>query len=201
MEKGEARLVYKEIRKNMADEIREKKNRQIRENLFASKVFKQFSNLYTYFSYGTEADTTEIIKKSLGMGKRVFLPKTYSGRKMEFFEIFSLEELVSGFHGILEPDTKKNPGKKPFQETGLMLVPGLAFEMGGCRLGYGGGYYDAYFSLFPKEHFYKLGLCFQSQVLETPIWPLEKQDIPVDGILTEQGLIYRESPKKKIIIK
>lgn len=191
MEKATARKKYMQLRNSLTDGEREYKSRNICKALLALEVFRQSKYLYSYLSYGTEAGTREIVLESLRLGKRVFVPKVYPDRKMEFFEIFSFDELRPGFRGILEPDLEKLGQRKPFCESGLMLVPGLAFEMGGQRLGYGGGYYDAYLSRFSERHFYKLGLCFQVQVAESLSWPLEASDIPVDGILTEQGLHVR----------
>ena len=109
-----------------------------------------------YVSMKNEYPTHELIQKLL-KDHRVCTPKIV-GRHMEFFEIQSLDDLKEGYYGILEPATKALVS--PY-DIDVMLVPMLAYDKEGYRVGYGGGFYDRYFSdSFPG---YKIGLAYSYQ--------------------------------------
>lgn len=190
MEKKEVRRKYRQYRDGLTEKERKQKSLAIKQGLFASEMFLEAEALYTYVSYGTEVETKGIIKEALAAQKRVFVPKVYKERRMEFFEIHSLEELGSGFRGILEPEEQIDALASPgLANKELMLLPGLAFDMSGNRLGYGGGYYDAYLARFSRHCFFRLGLCFECQLLKEASWQIEARDAMVDTILTENGFI------------
>lgn len=189
MEKKEARREYKQRREGLTQKEREKKSLSIKQELVASELFWKAEFVYTYVSYGTEAETRGIMEEALAAKKRVLVPKVFTERRMEFFEIHSLKELTPGFHGILEPKGRNLPAVPDPLAKGLMLLPGLAFDRSGNRLGYGGGYYDAYLARFSRQCFWRLGLCFECQLLNEASWKTEKTDEKVDAILTENGFI------------
>jgi 5-formyltetrahydrofolate cyclo-ligase len=183
--KQDIRRRYQSLRGFLTEKEKSDKEEKIRERLFATDEFLKAETVYTYLSYGTEVDTLKIAAACFRLGKPVAVPKVFPNRRMEFYEIRDFSEVSTGFHGILEPDVKKIDKRLPCKAAGLFLVPGLVFETGGQRLGYGGGYYDTYFSQLPKENFYLLGLCFDLQVTDTLFWEPEVTDKTVDGILTE----------------
>ncbi|MBI4399828.1 5-formyltetrahydrofolate cyclo-ligase, partial [Candidatus Micrarchaeota archaeon] len=104
-------------------------------------------------------------------------------KEIELSEIRSLEELAPGAYGILEP---KKEFLRPagYEEIQLVIVPGIAFDLKGNRIGYGLGYYD---KLLPKLKCPKLALAFNFQVL--PEIVEEKHDVKVDKIITETDVI------------
>lgn len=122
----------------------------ITERLLGHQWFYRAGSLLCYVSYGSELDTRELIREALRLGKEVYVPRVGEGRQMDFYRIGALEELQPGFHGILEPpDTARiYAGKRA--ERALMLMPGVAFDLYGNRLGYGGGYYDRYLAVHPQ---------------------------------------------------
>lgn len=190
MEKKEVRREYRQHRDVLTPEERKQKSLIIKHLLLKSEMFLEAEGLYTYVSYGTEVDTKGIIKEALKMQKRVFVPKVYKEHRMEFFEIHSLEELLPGFHEILEPKEQIEAlASLELEHKNLMLLPGLAFDIKGNRLGYGGGYYDAYLERFSRTCFFRLGLCFECQLLRKASWQVEARDAIVDTILTENGFI------------
>ncbi len=126
--------------------------------------------------------------------------------QMDFWRIRSLNDLRPGFRGIPEPactptpwDWEKiqkqrdagwiiDPAKfsiKDSQNT-IMLLPGAAFDRQGNRIGYGAGYYDVYLKRFSHRP-RLMGLCFLIQLLDTI--PSEEQDVPVEKIITERGIL------------
>lgn len=129
----------------------------ITERLLGHQWFYRAESLLCYVSYGSELDTRELIIEALRLGKQVCVPRVGENHRMDFFQIGALEELQPGFHGILEPSESapvysvKDHGKAGGDDTAaLMLMPGVAFDPYGNRLGYGGGYYDRYLAAHPQ---------------------------------------------------
>lgn len=133
-----------------------------------------------YVSLENEADTRQFLSWTLERGLFLAVPRV-RGREMEFCKIASLKALVPGCYGILEPETAC-AAETP--EQGLMLIPGLAFDRAGNRLGYGGGYYDRYLRKNPQ--FLKAGISYEFQIMDR--LPAEEWDVPVDWIVTEVGI-------------
>ena len=147
MIKTELRKKYKAVRS--AVEEREAKSQIIASALFHTELFKSCSDIFLYSNSGTEVSTAEILKESLSLGKKVAYPKcTDKDGNMEFYYINSVSELCEGMYGIYEPESYKELKAVPSCES-LIVVPGLAFDTYGYRLGYGKGYYDRYLSLYP----------------------------------------------------
>lgn len=184
----------KEIRKQMISDrdgllmdAWNTKSGVIERNILRSKLYKDCDALMVYADFHGEVGTTILIEDALLKGKKVFLPKAienFDEAKMEFYQITSTFELVSGYKGIKEPmgnsqrafNYEKFAGKKI-----LMLVPGVAFDKNGYRLGYGKGYYDNYLS--DKPDIVKCGICFTMQL--TDDLPVNEHDVKMDHIITE----------------
>lgn len=130
---------------------------------------------FVYRSFRDEADTRELIAILKAMGKRVFSPRV-EGREMVAVEDKGRYAL-SRF-GIEEPIGEAYPG-----DFDVTVLPLLAVDEAGHRLGYGGGYYDRF--LRGKETL-KVGYCYEFQVLDKV--PFEDCDVSVDMICTERGL-------------
>ena len=126
-----------------------------------------------------EVDTRRILRRLLAESKRVYLPQTGPGGKMRLARFEGMRQMAKGESGILEPTGHTALDKR----AGLpILVPGLAFDRRGYRVGYGGGYYDRYLKNYPGL---KIGLCYGACLLdeiEADPW-----DQPVDILLTEGG--------------
>lgn len=106
-------------------------------------------------------------------------PRCLSGRKLCFHWVTNIEqELVRGVHGISAP-AESCPVVHP-QDIDLLVVPGLAFTLGGKRLGYGGGYYDRFLPLCTHAHL--LALAFPWQI--APDLPTEAHDLPIPQVIT-----------------
>ena len=146
MTKGEIRNHIKNIRKEIPINLRKEYNQNIHERLFLSNEFKDCNMLFIYISFGSEIDTITIINKALQMNKTVFVPKVEKN-DMNFYELHSLDGLIRSKFGILEPDSSIDQiytSNSLADVNKLMILPGLAFDRLGNRIGYGAGYYDRY---------------------------------------------------------
>ncbi|WHX99319.1 5-formyltetrahydrofolate cyclo-ligase [Neobacillus sp. DY30] len=131
-----------------------------------------------------EVDTFQIIRKAWEAGKVVVVPKCDPKVKtLSFWRITEFSQLESVFYGLLEPKIEETTEVKP-EDIDLLFVPGLAYTREGFRLGFGGGYYDRYLENYPGK---TISLAFHIQVI--PQFPVEKHDIPVSKIITNDEVI------------
>ena len=180
MEKKDLRKKYMKLREQVSN--KEYKSHCITEKLLTSPYYRQASSIALYSSFGSEADTREMIERGLKDGKRIFLPKVMDERHIEFYEITSLEEIThQGVFGIMEPDSFCR--KVSADEIELMILPGLCFDLKKNRLGYGKGYYDRYLQ---KQSMMKIGICYQEQILMNEQIPADQSDIKMDMIITDR---------------
>ena len=182
--KEEIREKYRKIRAQIPSETRNHADSQIAERLFNRPEYRDARIIYCYMSFKDEADTASIIDESLRLGKQVALPRVSGKRKMEFFFISGQKDLVTGFMGIKEPAGYCLEASAP-SEDALVLLPGLAFDRSGARLGYGGGFYDTY--LAKHAGCKKAALAYSAQI--APEIPTEPVDVKTDMIITEKELI------------
>lgn len=143
-----------------------------------------------FVGYASEVCTDEMIRNSLAVNKKVYVPKVM-GTAMDFFRIHGLDDCEAGFRGILEPKTTKEPYVKQPGEKALMLLPGLAFDEAGHRLGYGGGFYDRY--LMEHHDIVKMGIGFEFQM--TKYVPTDKFDQVLDFFVSEKKVRHMEKGK------
>lgn len=187
MTKNEIRTLMKEKRNNLSHGLRREYNKSIHDKLFALDYFKKCGILFTYVSFGSEVDTIAVIEKAFIMGKKVFVPKV-EGKNMNFYEIRNLNGLLKSKFGILEPEGT-NPFMREKTEKGLklMILPGLAFDRTGNRIGYGAGYYDRYLRNYPEDEWVKIAIAYDFQIMEN--LPATEYDIKADYILTNGEII------------
>lgn len=193
MQKKEIREKYRCIRKEISPEVRKAADMQIAGRLFGEPVFQNAAFIYCYASFEDEADTHRIIEESLRQGKRVALPRVRGRRRMEFCFIKSPADLRPGFLGIKEPGPWCPKAPAPHSET-LVLVPGIAFDRNGGRIGYGGGYYDIYLS--GHTRCVKAALSYSAQIAAEI--PCEPEDVNMDMIITEKELILCQQDCREI---
>lgn len=130
-----------------------------------------------------EVATRPILERAWAGGKRVACPKVvWRPRGLASFAVGGLDELVEGRRGLFEPDPDRaEPVDEGFD---LVLVPGLAFDRRGGRIGYGAGFYDRFLA---GSEALKVALAYSLQVVDSV--PVEPHDVPVDRILTEEESI------------
>ncbi len=182
-EKRRLRAEIRARRAALAPEERKRLSRIICRKLTASELFRRARTIFFFASFGTEVETFPALGEALLRGQRVALPRTLlRERRLVFHRVFTLGELVPGPYGIPEPP-RQNPVVSP-EEADLILVPGLAFDRRGYRLGYGGGFYDRFLAGLSAP---RVALAFSFQIL--PAVPHEAHDLRVDVIVTERDLI------------
>ncbi|TYP54196.1 5-formyltetrahydrofolate cyclo-ligase [Thermosediminibacter litoriperuensis] len=184
MDKKKLRRIFLDKRLSLSREDVKNMSEKIISTLFALEEFKKSGIVMFYVDARNEVETREAIERALSMGKRVAVPKTIKGQRLLAVEIKGTGELVPGTFGILEPE--KDDGLDP-EVIDLVVVPGVAFDRRGYRLGYGAGYYDGFLPRLRPE-VKKIALAFELQLTE--YIPAEKHDIRMDAIVTEKG-IYR----------
>ncbi len=140
--KMDQRKKYLVLRKSINSVLKDKMDVNIFNRVINTKEYVENKVVLTYVSKGFEVDTIRLIKYSLSIGKEVYVPfVTDKKRVMEFYKINSLDELNESNFGVLEPlPNETNKYKKELK--GLCIVPAIAVDYNGYRIGYGGGYYD-----------------------------------------------------------
>jgi 5-formyltetrahydrofolate cyclo-ligase len=171
-------------KRNLLDaESKERYDKRIYSTVINSEEFRRSPNIFVYVSFGSEVDTHKIINYALDQGKNVFVPKIISRKAgMAAVQIKSLGDLERNSFGILEPkDFKDKAGANILD---YILVPGLGFDLKGSRLGYGGGFYDRFLKDISAKASV-IALAYETQIVES--LTVESFDIPVKGIITENG--------------
>ena len=139
--------------------------------------------ILAYYSLPDEVNTHQLIDDLLADGKTVLLPTVIGEGLMEWHVYSSKSELKNGAFGIGESAGELYSGfskyTSPSEKQMIALVPGVAFDAVGRRLGRGKGYYDRFLAAHP--HIYKIGVCFDFQkVMEVPV---DEKDVPVDEVI------------------
>ena len=140
--------------------------------------------VFTYISFKDEVDTSKLICCLIGIGKTVAVPVCKSDGIMEAYEIKGTDGLIKNRYGISEPDIHKSV-LVPKNSIDTIIVPGLAFDKNGFRLGYGGGYYDRYLSEHPQCR--TMAVCHDLQIVDD--LPAEEHDIRPDAIVSEEQIL------------
>ncbi|OOM76265.1 putative 5-formyltetrahydrofolate cyclo-ligase [Clostridium puniceum] len=186
------KILRKEIleKRNNIDLIKkEEMDKKILDQFYESKYYKEAEKIFIYISYASEINTKEIINKALKDKKKIYVPRTeFETRHMDAVEIIGLDNLIESKYGILEPSIKEKHIDP--NELDLIVVPGVAFDRNGGRMGYGAGFYDRYFKKINKENIsriVKLALAYELQMLDKV--PMNARDVPVDYIITENEFI------------
>jgi 5-formyltetrahydrofolate cyclo-ligase len=163
---------------------------RIAANFFSLREYQEARLLISYCAKGDEVQTRPIIEGALAAGKRVAVVVTHvATRTLTFSEIKSYEgELAPGPFGILEP---RRAFLRPVElsQAGLILVPLVAWDVTGGRLGYGMGYFDRALAGDDSERLpIKVGLALESQRVQKII-PRSWHDVPLDVIVTEERIV------------
>lgn len=156
----------------------------IQTNLFQTKQWQEAQTIGVTVSRFPEVRTNEIIERAWNEGKKVVVPKCNPKTStMDFYEITGFHELEVVYYGLREPIVSKTK-YVPSSVIELIIVPGLIYDKEGYRIGFGGGYFDRYLQNF---HGRKISLAFSIQLMEEV--PRESFDIPVESIITNEGVI------------
>ena len=175
MDKKELRRTIRERKRAMTEEEIVSRSKKLGELFAQSEAYKAATTIYGYLPYNQEVRTVPMLEQALKDGKRVAVPKVY-GDEMKFLYLDDLSQVEKGYAGIPEPIAD---GPVADDDTALVLMPGLAFDPAGHRIGYGGGFYDKFLAAEPNHP--TLALCYEFQML--PELHTEEHDIPVDTVL------------------
>lgn len=175
MDKTELRRSIRARKRAMTEEEIVSRSEKLAELFSASDAYKTAKTIYGYLPYNQEVRTVPMLEQALKDGKRVAVPKCY-GNEMKFIYMEDLSKVEKGYAGIPEPIAD---GPVADDTTALVLMPGLAFDPQGHRIGYGGGFYDKFLAAEPDHP--TLALCYEFQML--PELKTEAHDIPVDTVL------------------
>ena len=175
MDKLQLRRSIRERKRAMTEEEIVSRSEKLCERFLASEAYKNAKTIYGYLPYNQEVRTVPMLQQALKDGKKVAVPKCY-GDQMEFIYLDDLTQVEKGYAGIPEPIADEPIAR---DKTALVLMPGLAFDAEGHRIGYGGGFYDKYLSAEPGHP--TLALCYEFQML--PHLETEAHDIPVDYVI------------------
>lgn len=171
----------KQLRDSISQSEKAELDRMIRENLLGSELYKMADVILSFISIDGEPDTREMIRKALADGKTVAVPKCLPEHKMTFYVIDSLDDCTEGAYGIPEPASRCREVRLTDGNI-LCIVPGLAFDRKGARLGYGGGYYDRFLSR--HNNICAIGCCAERFVVDSV--PEEDTDQRLCGLVTEK---------------
>ena len=175
MDKKELRRAIRERKRAMTEEEIVSRSAKLGALFTQSDAYKNAKTIYGYLPYNQEVRTVPMLEQALKDGKRVAVPKVY-GDEMKFLYLDDLTKVSKGYAGIPEPIADEPVAD---DKTALVLMPGLAFDPAGHRIGYGGGFYDKFLAAEPNHP--TLALCYEFQML--PELHTEEHDIPVDTVL------------------
>lgn len=190
MTKQELRNRYLQRRNDLSVRERKEKSIQVLQNLEKLPEFQKAEEVLIYLNYRSEVETLPFVEELLQQKeKRVFVPKV-CGMDIRFFEIISMDDVESGYQGILEPKEGmiEFSVQKPDGKNCIMVLPGSVFDRKCNRMGYGKGFYDRFMKLVPQM--YGAGLAFDCQV--APAIPIQAHDYRMNALITESGCCFKE---------
>ena len=167
-------------------------SRQVMTRLIRLPEMTTCSTVMTYIDFGKEVRTVPLISELFNQNKHIVVPFCEEG-EIHLFRLKNLKELAPGYFGILEPKLelrRQSDRQVQMKELGLILVPGVAFDSHGGRLGRGKGFYDRFLKKTP-ENILKIGLAFDWQLIDAI--PMSETDQYVDIVVTESKLVFRNS--------
>ena len=192
-------MVEKEMKKELRERFLSKRNllsklevfdksNEIKEKLLELPEFIEAKTIMSYISFRNEARTHELIKESIKKNKRIVIPITdFKKKKIYLSEVRDFEkELISSRIGLFQP---KREFLRPVneKELELIIVPGIAFDEKGCRIGFGKGYYDSFLKKV-KKSVPVIALAFENQISNKKL-PSKKHDKHAHKIITEKRVI------------
>ncbi|MGI6567781.1 MAG: 5-formyltetrahydrofolate cyclo-ligase [Firmicutes bacterium] len=168
-------------RDRLTEDERHRLSLKIRDRFFALPQVAAAQQIALFLAFGSEVDTWLFLDQALALGKDVAAPVTLpKAKELAFYPIRSRDEARQGHWGIYEPRREGEP--IPPGRVDIVVVPGAVFDKRGCRIGYGGGYYDRFLGCKALGA-WKVGICFDLQLLDEV--PRAEHDVPVDVVLTE----------------
>lgn len=176
--KQETRKRIREFRKKITKEEKEQWDEMLCRRFLALLEETSVSGVYLYLDIRGEAGTRRILEALWERGIPTALPRV-EGDRIYFYTVKGYDDVSPGCMGIPEPLEQCPRAEDP---RALVIVPGVAFDARGGRLGYGGGYYDGFFAREPEHP--RWGLAYGFQLAER--LPVEEWDQKVDRVITPE---------------
>ncbi len=175
-------------RDNLTPTLRAHSSKHIVDQIGSLAIYKTARTVLGYLNFGSEVASEAWMRQALTDGKRVLLPRVNKANKrLELFEIKDLDrDVAAGAYGIREPLTERCERFEALGEIDLILMPGVAFDREGGRLGYGGGYFDKLLANLPHRPVLIAGAFAMQVVAEVP---QESTDYKIDWLVTENETI------------
>lgn len=183
--KKEIRKTIKEKRSAMDKAEVAQKSAAAAQMFLLSEFYKSARQFMLYMPLGNETDTSEIMKAAFQDGKSVVLPVTdEKSDRITPCLITEETEFIAGAFSVREPAEWK---EADMSKTDVIIVPGIAFDRSGARVGFGKGCYDMLLKSSPSV---KVGFCYGFQICDEI--PFEEHDIKMDYLVTEKGIVKCE---------
>ena len=163
-------------------------SREITQRLLAEPGYIQARSVLAYMGFGSEVDTSNFVNQALHDGKLLALPRIdKASQSLRLHRVNRLDELVSGVWGIREPHGEA--AAVGLDEIDFVLMPGVAFDRSGARLGYGAGYYDRLLASGARRAL-RVTAAFDVQIVDTV--PADAHDQSLDIIISENRIIHSQ---------
>tara|TARA_B100000795_G_scaffold84023_1_gene61018 strand:- start:10887 stop:11429 length:543 start_codon:yes stop_codon:yes gene_type:complete len=168
-QKDQLRKEMFELRKRLSVEQRKRASEKVCDQLIDLVKDKNLKTVHCFIPMGQEIDVRSFIEYCLAQSVIVVCPKTLKKTQLKHLVLRDLNAVENGVFGTVYP-----AGEREFtDELDLIIVPGLAFDIQGGRLGYGGGYYDTFLATQPNA--IKIGVGFECQLISEV--PMEEHDV------------------------
>ena len=171
-----------------AQENKDELSQTICEKFAALPEFASAKTVMFYVDVRTEVRTRHFLPQALTLGKQSVVPWCNAEGELELFHLENMDELSIGMYKILEPreDLRLLPAKQvPVEQLDLVMVPGVAFDRSGARMGHGKGYYDKLLE-HARPDTPLVALAFECQMF--PEIPVQSHDVFMDKIVTESAV-------------
>lgn len=172
--KNQLREYYQKIRKEIND--KDTKSMIIIDHLIKQPIIKNAKMIGCFASLPNEVQTLTLLNQNINL----CFPRV-QGKYMDFYAVDSINDMCKGHFNIMEP--KQTCRMVNTEQIDVMLIPCIALDMEGTRIGYGQGYYDRYLSNYRG---FKMALCF-TETVSTELFPSEEHDIKMDMYIDENG--------------
>ena len=182
--KDTIRETVKSRRDSMSKYEIEERSSAIVKKLLDFDILNVNQSIFFYINFGSEVETLSTIEKLTALGFRILVPRVdWVNKRMEIYPFDSVENLVKSKYGILEP-VKDTENQIDYSEIDVCITPGVAFDRQKNRIGYGGGFYDKFFSF--NKAATRIALAFDMQLVDQIETDLH--DEKVDMIITETAI-------------
>jgi 5-formyltetrahydrofolate cyclo-ligase len=181
-EKRKVRSELIEIRSRLTPQFINKNSKKANEHLLGLSNFRKAQRVGLYFPIRNEVRTEGIFEKAREYGKELYFPRVVNAL-LCFHKVDGLGELRPGKFGVPEPS--RHSAEIHVKDLDMIIVPGVAFDLRGRRLGYGKGFYDRTLADVSREKV--VGLAYGFQIVS--FIPAESEDKSVGVLITENGII------------